>query len=289
MGMGMGAPARGGCGCGTIFVAVIVLIIVLALISFITDFAPNVGFVNITQHSGAQITETTRVRDPLPANAAIDTGPMYTDNLGWIRNSARIETGLRNFHRATGVRPHVYITGEINGNTAPTFQQVAEYTRALYDELFNDEAHLLLVFFEHGEWPNHITHFYAQPGNQARLVMDGEALTILGDFLEFYYGQDIDTEDFFSNSFNQAANRIMHRPPDNRPIWITIIIVGGAVLLVYMVFTWWKKKQEQKNREAEQTERILNQSLDTFGTPADDEAARLAKQYMDDDDLKGND
>ena len=68
----------------------------------------------------------------------------------------------------------------------------------------------------------------------------------------------------------------MHRPPDNRPIWITLIIVAGVVLVVTIFYNFWKKKQEQKNLEAEQTERILSQDLGTFG---EDEAADLAKQY----------
>ena len=286
MGAPMG-PARGGCGCGTIFVIVIVLIIVLAAISLASNFvfftSPQITNVSITGavSEPTHVTPSTREREPLPANAANDVGPMFTDHLNWIDNPTQMQAGLRNFHQATGVRPHVYIIGEINGNTSPTNAQVGDFAIALYDQLFDDEAHLLFVFFESGDWPNNTTEIFAQPGTQARLVMDGEALDILFDYIEFYNSQFFTTDGFsmeqvFSNSFDQTAQRIMHRAPDNRPVWIAIIVVAGVVLLAYLSFTWWQRKQAQKNLEAEQTERILNQTLDTFG---DDEAARLAKQY----------
>jgi nitrogen fixation-related uncharacterized protein len=159
---------------------------------------------------------------------------------------------------------------------------VTSFAHSLYGQLFNDEAHLLLVFFEHGAWPNNITHIYAVPGNMARSVMDREALDILLDFVQLYYYQDITEEAMFSNAFNQAAQRIMFVPPDNRSIWITIIIVVGVVLLVVILFSWWRRKQEQNNIEAAQTERILSQSLDSFG--GDDEASRLAQRYDDNQD-----
>ena len=138
-------------------------------------------------------------------------------------------------------------------------------------------------------WFN-ITEIYAQPGSQARLVMDGEALDILFDYIAYYNDRfinvgDIETEEVFSNAFDETAQRIMYRAPNNRPVWIAMIIVAGVVLLAFILFTFWKRKQEQKNLEAEQTERILNQDLSTFAeSDKQDEASKLAQQYMDDDD-----
>jgi len=72
-------------------------------------------------------------REPLPANAANDTSPMYmyTDHLHWIWNSTQMQAGLKNFHRLTGVRPHVYIVGEINGSTTPSPAQVEDFAIGL--------------------------------------------------------------------------------------------------------------------------------------------------------------
>ena len=285
-GMIPGGPVvhRGG-GCSTFFMVIVVLVLAIAVFSFFNNLAaPNQWG---APAGPPQITQSTRVRDALPASAAIDTGPLYTDRLGWIQNSTQMQAGLRNFHNATGVRPHVYIVGEIDGSTSPTPAQVEAFTHSLYDELFSDEAHLLLVFFESGEWPDTITEIFAYPGIQARLVMDGEALDILLDYIDYYNHRfldrgDVTEEQIFSNAFNDAAQRIMHRDPDNRAIWITVIIAAAVVLLALILFKFWKRKQVQKNLEAEQTERILNQDLDTFGTANDDEASQLAQQYNDD-------
>ena len=287
--MAMGGPGMrrgGGCGCSTILMAIVIMIIAMSAISFFS------GIMAPTQWLGqsmgpAQVTPSTRERDALPANAANDAGPLFTDNLGWIDNASRMNAGLRNFHRATGVRPHVYIVGEINGNSTPTPAQVEAFAAALYDELFTDEAHLLFVFFESGEWPNNFVRIQTQPGSQARLVMDAEAQNILIDYIEYYNERfinvgDVSMEQVFSNAFDEAAQRIMHRAPDNRPFWITVIIVAGVLLLALILFKWWKRKQDQKNLEAEQTERILNQDFGTFGGNAEDEASRLARQYKDD-------
>jgi len=278
---GMGGGG-GGCGCGSIIAAIVVIVLILAVLGLL-----NFGGTNMPAARG-QVTESTREREPLPANAANDNVPLFTDNLNWIGNTTQMQSGLRNFHQATGVRPHVYIVGEINGNTAPSPADVQDFAFELYDQLFTDEAHLLLVFFESGEFPNQITEMYALRGLQARTVIDDEALDILFDYIENYNSRfhmqgDIGTEQVFSYAFNSTAQRIMHRPPDNRPIFITVIIVSGLVLLALILFNFWKRKQEQKNLEAEQTERILNQDLNTFGDAGRDEASRLEQQYMDDD------
>ena len=278
MGPGMGGR-RGGCGCSSIIMIIVVFVILMSVISLINNWSPIGGE---PPPQVATVTQSTRVRDRLPAAHVNDVGPMYTDNLGWIGNSEQMLSGLRSFFEQTGVRPHVYITDGINGNRSPSFTVVDEYTSRLYDDLFTDEGHLLLVFIDQGYWPTRPL-LHALPGDAARLVMDSEALNILLDFVEFYNSQfflteHVSEEQMFSNAFEQAAERIMFRPPDNRAIWITLIVAAGVVTVLLILFNFWKRKQEQKNLEAEQTERILSQDLSTF---SEDDATRLAKQYED--------
>jgi hypothetical protein len=120
-------------------------------------------------------------------------------------------------------------------------------------------------------------------GALAATVMDNEAIDILMDYITKYYYQDhlYNEEEFFSKAYDDAAKRIMtvHRSP-----WIPVMIVAGIAVILLLLFIWWRRSKEQKNKEAEQTERILNQPLETFeGSGAgDDEASRLARQYEDD-------
>ncbi len=50
------------------------------------------------------------------------------------------------------------------------------------------------------------------------------------------------------------------------------------MIVVIVAFMWWRKAKEQKNREAEQTERILNANLNTM---VDEELSDLEKKYSD--------
>ena len=298
-GMGMGAPMGrrgGGCGsgCSSIIMLIIVLILVFSVISWLGNFNSPQNWANQGIQHGApadpfpQVIPSTIVREPLPAGSAIETGSLFTDRLGWITNQTALTTGMRSFHQATGVRPHLYIVGEIDGNTRPTDQQLMDFAQGLYDQMFDDEAHVLLVFFE-DVYP--YFGMVVVPGSQARSVMDQEAQDILMDFVTRFYYMDISEEEVFSGAFQSAGERIMYappQPPDNRPIWITIIVVAGVLLLVFMLFRWWQRKQEAKAREAEETERLLSQPLETFGSSTSDAANNLAQQYTDNNEDNNN-
>ena len=280
VGGGFGPPMRrgrgGGGGCATIILIVIIVFIFISILGWIGNLnLPGGG------SSGADnIPRPTHVREALPPSMATHVGPMFTDRLNWIGNASVLEAGLSDFLRVTGVRPHLYLTGIIDGTPFPTPSQVSAFAQRMYTQLTPDEAHILVVFFENDDGEYYI---YAVAGNQAQIVMDGEAIDILAASIQFYYyDQALTEEQFLANGFRRAGNRIMESPPNNRVIWVTLIIVAGVLLAGFLGYTWWKKKQDQKNLEAEQKERILSQDLETFGGSGDDEAGRLARQYEDD-------
>ena len=270
------------------------ILLVFAILLVVLWFASTQNATNVQQQNDGQVTASTRVREPIDAGLARQDTPLFTDRLGWIDNPTALQSGMNNFFNATGVRPHLYLagTGDIPGTAGMNLTEIARYlddgvleafAEETYDALFNDEAHLLMVFFyDSVSAEDYIWRVSLIPGRQTRTVMDQEAADILLDYLEhFYYQADLTEAQVFSNTFNSTGQRIMYRPADNRPIWITIIIVVGVLLLAFLLFRWWKRRQEQKNLEAEQTERILGQSLDTFGTGANDDATKLAEEYND--------
>ena len=285
---------RGGGGCSLPFIMLIFLVLV-AIIIFSENRRLNPPFTPPADGTfTAGITPSTRVREPLAPGLATATGPLFTDNVGWIANPTVLQAGLNNFHVLTGVRPHLYLAGvnDIEGAEGLSLSELNTFLRAgalqdfaddTYDRLFTDEAHLLFLVFYHSETAQHyiIQEVFAA-GRQTNVVFDQEAADILRDyFFHYLYLEGLTDDQRLSATFDRTAQRIMYRPDgpiDNRPIWITIAIVIGVILLVLILFTWWKRKKEQQNLEAEQTERILNQSLDTFG---DDEASQRAQDYED--------
>ena len=258
-----GGGSRGG-GCGGSLFATIALIILVAVV------------INLAFRPTANVTPSTINRTALPANQARNIpSQMFTDHyLGFIQNQTQFNSGLNNFHQRTGVRPHVYIIDNLNGNTSPSIAQVQTYADQLYSQLFEDEAHVLMLYFDNAS--TNTFEVAVTVGEQARSVIDVEAIDIMLDYFARYWHQARLTEEqLFSNTFNSASNRIMS--VDRSP-WIPVFIVAGIILLVVLLFAWWSKKKAQANLEAEQTERILNQSLDSFGS-APDAATDLAEKY----------
>lgn len=265
-------PNLGGGGCGCLAPQLIILIAVIIILAFVfSSFQGCPG-----QPDSSQITPSTIEREPLPKGSVVETG-YYTDNLNWIKNKTALTSGMRNFYKETGVQPYLYITGDINGEAYPSENEVKDFAFSLYDDLFSDEAHLLVIFFEPPMSDDYSTWYVA--GIQAKAVIDDEAVDILFDYIDKYYYYDhLSNEEFFSKAFNDAGTRIMHVP---KSPWIPVLIVAGILIIIIIAFTWWRRAAEQRKQEAEATERILNTPLDTFG---DRETEELAKKYEDDPD-----
>ncbi|WP_423190278.1 hypothetical protein ACO1PF_05265 [Alkalibacterium sp. f15] len=266
-----GRGGGGGCGsmgCGSIFTVLIFMFIIFTLISSLGNFMGGGG-----NGGPTNITSSTVEREPLPAGS-VNESEYYTDELGWIGNHTQMVDGLRHFYNETGVQPHVHITGDINGSTDPSMDELQAYANDLYDELFTDEAHLLLVFFEPAL--NEYMTYYVT-GSQARSVIDTEAGDILMDYLDRnYYDPDLTDEQYFSNSFKEAADRIMEVTTSP---WIPVLSIFGVLAALYLLFKWWKTKQASKEREAKRTEDMLSRPIEQFGSS---EADELAKKYDDD-------
>lgn len=259
----------GGCGSGCLGGVIAIFLILVFLVGFADALLPKAW--GGSNASGSNITASTVQREALPKGSVQET-EYYTDELGWIQNRTRMLQGFKQFYQKTGVQPHLYITDNVNGNNYPTMDELEEYSNQLYDKLFTDEAHLLLVFFEYD--PSQYMSYYVT-GTQAKAVIDGEAGDILLDYIDRYYYQDMTDEEFFSKAFADAGDRIMQV---TRSPWIPVFIVIGAAGVLIIAFVWWKNAKKQKAAEDEKTRTILETPLETFG---DTDAEALGKKYED--------
>lgn len=259
-----GAPRRRqGCSTGCFTTVILVLALVFVASFLYSGFGSNTGY-------SPQVTASTVKREPLPKGAVTETA-YYTDHLDWIGNPTKLTIGMKNFYKKTGVQPHLYLTDQIAGTHTPTQAQVEEFATSVYDSLFRDEAHLLLIFFEHeGQY-----HTWYLNGVQAKTVLDSEAMDILLDYVDKYYYSDLTDEEMFSKAFDDAGERIMKvtRPP----IYTVLIIFGIAVILI-LLFLWYRHAAKQKEKQAQQMKEILETPLESFGEP-ESEAEQLSKKY----------
>ena len=205
-------------------------------------------------------------RIPLESGAVIETS-YYTDELGWITDSGELEKGLRDFYKQTGVQPHVYITDNIGSGSD---EEIMAFAEQKYGELFKDNAHLLLIFYEKNE--NYRT--YCLVGSLAESVMDADARGILLDRLDENYYSDLNDNEYFSDSFEEAADRIMVKKDDSGSSIAMPVVIFVVSLGTYLVM----KKKEKDEKEKKELEEMLETPLETFG---DNEAEELAKKYED--------
>lgn len=200
------------------------------------------------------ITSSTVNREPLPAGSVVET-EYYTDTAGWISNPIELEKGMKYFYQKTGIQPYVYITEEVDGSRSPSDEQMEAFASSLYDELFTDEAHLLLLFQDADGYyfPWVIT------GAQAKQVADEEAVTILFDYIDrYYYDSSLSSEAFFSKTFQSTADRMMSKTVN--PL-VVIVICFSAIIIIAIAANVISRVLKHKREADERTERILNTDL----------------------------
>lgn len=259
---GSGGGGKSGCG---IIIAVIVVISILALVFGLFGSSGGSG-------SSSGIAASTVKREKLQGGSVNETG-YYTDELGWIKNKTELESGMKKFYSKTGVQPYLYITDTIPGMTESTVKTaMASYAETLYNTLFTDEAHVLVLFFEDAQ--GYLTYYLA--GSQAKSVVDSEAGTILLNYLDYYYyGSSMSDEEYFSTSFSKAADRMM-KVTVSPLIYIGIGVVVIVILLIAVV--WWSMAAKKKKERLEATERILNTPVEPMKDSSLDD---LENKYAD--------
>ena len=259
-----GSGGSGGDGGGhSSFLGCVSALVGLVIFFFIVSF-----LLNSLGNSSSVIPSTVK-REPLPEGSVVETG-YFTDELGWISDSSALTAGMEQFYRETGVQPYLYLFDNFAGNYNPSDAQVEAFAYSVYDRLFEDEAHLLVLFWEYGN--QHEAWYLA--GTQARAVIDTEAGDILIDNIErYYYDRSLNEEIFFSKAFSDTAQRIMKVTTSP----LTVIGISIAVVAVLVIlFTWWKRAKEEKCREQERMKEILETPLESFG---DLETEEIAKKY----------
>lgn len=181
-----------------------------------------------------------------------------------------LEDGLEHFYKTTGVCAYVYFVEELDENV-----DGIEYASALYDELFNDEGHILLLY----DYMN--AYMYDAEGYAIGTTIDSEALDMIYDYIEAEWAEDSENLGaIFGDGCAKAADRMMYKEKTfaqkYMAIIIVIIVAIALIIIISVLFKWWKAKTAQKNKEQEDLERTLNTPLETFGNTGMED---LEKKY----------
>lgn len=260
---------NGNLGCLTAIAVLIAAVLLVGLLSFLMD-APG-----CSETSGNAITESTIERDPLPANAVIETN-YYQDADGqWIQSASQLESGMREFYKATGVQPFLYIAPDKSMDA----DECEQFATQQYPKLFNDQGHFLFVFCYQGLIGGVHSYTYgAYFGAQAKTVMDSEAKEIFLDYLDRYINDEsISESQAFSEAYSKAAERIMTTDSERFvPAIIGVAVSVAVIIVVIVVAIMFIRRLKQRELEQKRQQEILNTPLEKFG---DTELEELEKKY----------
>lgn len=278
------APAvGGGCGGCGLTSGVVGLLLVLVLFYALFGGLPSCGRSYDSwgaPASSAQASST--VREKLPASAVTKTDWYADVDGGWVHSASRLTAGLEHFFEKTGVQPYVYI---LPNGTSSSQEELTSRAEQLYDELFSDEGHFLLVFCDDGN--GSFTCGYVV-GTAASAVMDSEALDILADELNYAYNNAATDEEVFSDAFSRTADRIMAAAEDEAQ-GRTILVVGGVIVAVAVVggvvYAAVRRHKAARDEKKRQMEEILNTPLEKFG---DKDVEDLADKYEEEGPISGD-
>ena len=291
MGGGFGGPVRfggpvgggfgggRGCGCaGGFFAALLVLALLIG--GFSSCERTTYGGMSYGSQTQSASASSSTIREKL-TSADVTKTDWYTDEDGtWIHNASKLTSGLEHFYDKTGVQPYVYI---LKNGTTTSVSELNTKAEELYDQLFSDEGHFLLVFCDDGQ---ESFNYGACLGTKASAIMDSEAQTIFDTELSQAYNSADSEEEVFSQAFSNTADQIMSAAESKQTednigkFLIAAVVCAGVVAVVVIVI---RKRQEKAEKTAKRAEEILNTPLEKFGEDATSKKniEDLASKYED--------
>ena len=186
----------------------------------------------------APVPESKIMRRALPAGPVRETA-YYTDKLGWLKeNDSAAIKGMAYFYEQTGVQPHLYLTTQIGGSLRPTMEEMQEYAELLYDGLFNDQAHLLLLVCVSDEKKQEYLS-WCEAGSAAEAVADEEARTLLREYWDRAFRSAASVGEgrkgpMVAEVFRNTADNIMHVRTGGG--WINLLVLIIAAMLFVILF-----------------------------------------------------
>lgn len=217
-------------GRNSMFVIIVVLIIII-IYTLYSQFSLN-----------ASITKSTVERVKIESAFDSKTDPVYFDEYGAVDDDKAMRNAAKDFHAKTGVIPYVYfVTSTLETSDEELSKQADEF----YKENFDDENHFI-IFFD-GLQPGY--YLGTSIGENAKTVMDAEAVQIFKDFLSKYYeARQTNNQTYMVNTLRYTAERVMSTLPYSKNSLIFSIIVI-AILIVVIVVWIFRRNKEQSDQD----------------------------------------
>lgn len=200
-------------------------------------------------------------------SGTVDVG-YATDEINGASGVRKTEAACKEFYKETGIPLYFYIT---KGGNVSSFE---DYADDLYNKLFQDENHVLLVYFDTED------NWTWWRGGAVDAIMNDGAVNELFDEIEVYwYDYSLSLDEVLAKGVKNYQTALT-TAGEGAGAFGALLLLAGGILVVVAVYTYVSKGKEAKRYEEEaktlRAELILSKPLETFGNQ---EVENLKEKY----------
>lgn len=178
---------------------------------------------------------------------------------GFLQGSYRTEEALEEFYKETGIPLFLYTIAKYPSDNSTCDR----YAEEMYDTLFTDENHALLVYYDNVDWWSWVA------GNAVAYKMTDKTFNSLVDAFYYYWEQDITNDEVFAKGITKFVGEFTGKSLKSAgKAWSAILLVVAIGLLLYggifYLLATRKIKEKREALEQLEMERVLNTPLEKF-------------------------
>ena len=190
--------------------------------------------------SPPSVTQSTRHREAYSGTSEKPEKLIYSDK-GLLQNEYTVTGAMQQFYDKTGIYPVLYFTEFKDKGMIFFKEDMDEYAKDAYEEVFDDEKHLMIMVIKR----NGSYYIGVHSGTDTRDTLDTEALTIIKETFTKDFFKDpsevrykdqiekINDDESLQKAFADAADNIMTTPFRYKiVVGVAIFGVVGIILLI---------------------------------------------------------
>jgi len=199
-----------------------------------------------------------KVFEKVNLKGTVDVG--YTYDAGFTEGSGMTEAACHEFYLKTGIPLYFYTAMEYEGAVSTC----DEYTVKLYDDIFKDENHVLIAYYDNVEW------WSWEIGDEAEAYMTEDNVNDLLDIIIDDYWNDfsLTNDQVLAKGISAYQDKLLTVKSGGNGLASILMIVGLVMLVIgiyqYINYSADVKKYTEEVKKLER-EQILSKPLETFG------------------------
>ena len=195
--------------------------------------------------------------EKLNLKGTVDVGYTYDD--GFTEGSGMTEAACYEFYSKTGIPLFFYTVSEYNQPVSTC----DAYTTDLYADLFKDQNHVLLAYYDNVNW------WSWEIGNQVEdIISDYEVEKLLDEMDYYWYDESLSNDAVLANGISSYQEKFFTVTSGSEVFTGLLMMVGFPMLIISVIkFFNNSSKAKKHEEEAKKLEReiILSKPLETFG------------------------